>query len=98
MEMTPLTCVVLAGGPRDALAARDPDAPNKAFIPIAGRALVTRTIDALRSSQRIGHIIAVAPEKTHTSPALANVNERRPDGPRITDSLRSGLRDLPPDK
>jgi molybdopterin-guanine dinucleotide biosynthesis protein A len=98
MEMTRFTCVVLAGGPRDAVALRDPNAPNKAFISVAGRTLVTRTIDALRSSPRIGRIIIVAPESTHTSPTLANADERRTDGPRITDSLRSGLRDLPPDE
>lgn len=91
-------CVVLAGGPRDAVAALDADAPNKAFIPIAGRALASRTIDALRASPLIDRIIAVAPVTAGDHPALSNADEVRPDGARITDSLRSGLCDLPPDE
>jgi molybdopterin-guanine dinucleotide biosynthesis protein A len=93
-----LTCVVLAGGPKDAVAQLDPGAPNKAFVPIAGRALVARTIDALRAAPSIGYIIAVAPGSAHTHPALANADELRGDGERITDSLRSGLAHLPPDQ
>jgi GTP:adenosylcobinamide-phosphate guanylyltransferase len=92
-----LTCLVLAGGPRDAVAALDPNAPNKAFVAIAGRALVARTIDSLRTSPRIDRLIVVAPSSAHAHTALAKADERRPDGPHITDSLRSGLRDLPPD-
>lgn len=94
---TPLTCVVLAGGPKDAVAQLDPEAPNKAFVQIAGRALVARTIDALRASPSIGRIVAVAPESARAHPALADSDEQRADGKRITDSLRSGLVDLPPD-
>jgi molybdopterin-guanine dinucleotide biosynthesis protein A len=90
-------CIVLAGGPRDAVAALDDEAPNKAFLAVAGRALVARTIDALRESPYIGRIIAVAPLAAHDHPALANADEIRADGARIGDSLRSGLRDLPPD-
>ena len=91
-------CIVLAGGPRDAVAALDDDAPNKAFIHIAGRALAARTIDALRASPLIDRIVAVAPAPACRHPALADADEVRPDGARITDSLRSGLRDLPPDE
>jgi len=91
-------CVVLAGGPRDAVAALDADAPNKAFIPIAGRTLAARTIDALRASPLIDRIIAVAPAAAHDHPALTNADEVRADGARITDSLRSGIADLPPDE
>jgi GTP:adenosylcobinamide-phosphate guanylyltransferase len=91
-------CVVLAGGARDAVAALDVNAPNKAFIQIAGHTLAARTIDALRASPLIDRIIAVAPAAAHDHPALASANEVRADGARITDSLRSGLRDLPPDE
>jgi molybdopterin-guanine dinucleotide biosynthesis protein A len=90
-----LTCVVLAGGPRDAVAELWPDAPNKAFVPIAGRPLVARTIDALRASPSIGRLIAVAPEGARGHPALAAADELRLDGARITDSLHSGLAELP---
>ncbi|HTV74930.1 MAG TPA: NTP transferase domain-containing protein [Candidatus Acidoferrales bacterium] len=93
-----LTCVVLAGGPRDAVAELDAEAPNKAFVPIAGRALVARTIEALRASPSIGRIVVVAPEDARAHPALAEADERRPDGTRITDSLRSGLAGLPRDE
>lgn len=95
--MSGITTVVLAGGPPDAVSALQPGAPNKAFVEIAGTTLVQRTIDALRSSPEIGRIIAVAPVEAHDRAALAGADERRPDGVRITESLRSGLRDLPPD-
>jgi len=96
--VTGLTAVVLAGGPPDEVAALQPGAPNKAFVEIAGKALVQRTIEGLRSSPEIGRIVAVAPVSAHDSPALAGADEKRPDGIRITESLRSGLRDLPPDE
>lgn len=89
------TAIVLAGGPQDALAAKTPGAPNKAFVAVGGTALVERTLRALRSSASIGRIIVVAPEKVHGHPALALANEFRPDGKRITDSLRNGLSGLP---
>jgi molybdopterin-guanine dinucleotide biosynthesis protein A len=89
------TAVVLAGGPQDDLAAKTPGAPNKAFVAIDGIALVERTLRALRSSASIGRIIVVAPEKVHGHPALALANDFRPDGNRITDSLRNGLAGLP---
>lgn len=90
------TAVVLAGGPHDELAAKTPGAPNKAFVAVGGIALVERTLRALRASSSIGHIIVVAPESVHRHPALSLANERRRDGKRIRDSLRSGLANLPP--
>lgn len=95
--MSSITTIVLAGGPHDELAARTPGAPNKAFVEIGGMTLVERTLRALRSAPSVGRIIAVAPAQTHGSPALALADECRPDGERIRDSLRSGLRDLPAD-
>ena len=44
----PIDAVVLAGGPADALARRQPGAPNKAFVEIGGVALVGRVLAALR--------------------------------------------------
>ena len=93
-----MTAVVLAGGPHDELAARTPGAPNKAFVDICGMTLVERTLRALRASPSVGRIIVVAPASTHALAALALADECRPDGERIRDSLRSGLRDLPPDE
>lgn len=94
--MRTITAVVLAGGPRDALAARTPGAPNKAFVEIDGKTLVTRTLEALRSCAGIGRILVVAPATAREHPALALADEWRPDGVRIRDSLASGLDSLPP--
>ncbi len=96
--MKRICAVVLAGGPHDALAARTPGAPNKAFVEIAGVTLVERTLRALRASPSVGRIIAVAPPQMHGSSALAAADECRADGVRIRDSLRSGLTGLPPDE
>ena len=92
------TAVVLAGGPPDDVAALEPGAANKAFVRIAGVALVERTLRALRASREVGHIIVVAPESAHGHVALALADEVRADGTRIRVSLRNGLRDLPPDE
>jgi molybdopterin-guanine dinucleotide biosynthesis protein A len=90
------TAVVLAGGPADAVAALQPGAPNKAFIRVGGVTLVERTLRALRESGRIDRIVVVAPAHAHQHPALAAADECRADGVRISDSLRNGLRGLPP--
>jgi molybdopterin-guanine dinucleotide biosynthesis protein A len=95
--MSRITAIVLAGGPHDELAQHTPGAPNKAFVEIAGVTLIERTLRALHAAPSVGRIIAVAPPRTHGLPALALADECRPDGERIRDSLRSGLRDLPPD-
>ncbi|MDP9017088.1 MAG: NTP transferase domain-containing protein [Candidatus Eremiobacteraeota bacterium] len=89
-----ITTVVLAGGPQDAVAKLQPGAANKAFITVGGKALVTRTLEALRAAPSIGRIIVVAPPSVHGHTALALADEMRPDGIRIRDSLSSGLRDL----
>ena len=91
-----LNAVVLAGGPPDELVAGDPGAPNKAFLDIAGSALVARTLAPLRASPRIATIVAVAPSGARAAAALADADEIRPDGPRIADSLRSGVRGFDP--
>ncbi len=93
-----LTAIVLAGGAPDALTAGDPGAPNKAFLFVGGQPLVARGLTALRRTAGIGHIIAVAPGGERAAAALDAADEIRPDGARIADSLRSGLRDLPPDE
>ncbi|MBV8117038.1 MAG: NTP transferase domain-containing protein [Candidatus Eremiobacteraeota bacterium] len=93
-----MTCIVLAGGPRDAVAQLDPDAPNKAFLPVGGVPLVERTLGALRAAPSVGRIIVVAPESAHNHAALRLADEVRADGRRIRDSLRSGLSGLPQDE
>ena len=91
-----MTAVVLAGGKRDAVAASDPTAPNKAFVAIAGRTLVERTIDALRASPHVAEIVAVAPAGAAGRAELSGAGAVRPSGPRMRDSLRSGVDGLPP--
>jgi molybdopterin-guanine dinucleotide biosynthesis protein A len=92
-----IDAIVLAGGPQDELSATTPGAPNKAFVPIAGTSLVERTLTALRSSWRIKRIIAVVPASERSSPTLLQADETREAGETMTQSLRSGLRDLAPD-
>jgi len=92
-----LTTIVLAGGKPDAVAATQAGAPNKAFIEIAGKPLVSRTLEALRAAPSVGRIIVVAPPAAHNLPALLLADETREDGVRIRDSLSNGLRNLPPD-
>jgi GTP:adenosylcobinamide-phosphate guanylyltransferase len=86
-----LDAIVLAGGPADAVAALEPGAPNKAFVRVGGVPLVQRTIMGLRASSRIDRIVAVAPPSAAAHPALANASEVRGDGPRMLESLRSGM-------
>jgi molybdopterin-guanine dinucleotide biosynthesis protein A len=86
-----IDAVVLAGGPPDAVAALQPGAANKAFVRIGTAPLVTRTIAGLRASSRVDRVIVVAPVAAAADPALAAASEVRPDGPRMIDSLRSGL-------
>lgn len=93
-----MIAVVLAGGPPDEVSALQPGAPNKAFVRVGGIALVTRVLQALRSSRSIDHIVVVAPAASHTDLALAPADERRPDGVHITESLRNGLAGLPGDE
>jgi GTP:adenosylcobinamide-phosphate guanylyltransferase len=94
----PLNAIVLAGGPPDAVAALEPGAPNKAFVRIGELTLVERTLRAVRSVPRIERIVVVVPESTLAAGALAGADEARPDGPRMIESLRSGLAGFAPDE
>lgn len=80
------------------MSALAPHAWNKAFVPIAGKTLVERTIAGLRSAALVAQITVVAPAEAWGTAALANADHRRLDGERISDSLRSGLADFPPDE
>ena len=93
-----MKCVVLAGGPHDAIAATTPNAPNKAFALVAGRTLLERTLAPLRASSAIATIRVVAPQSARGHEAFALADEIVPDGEKIRDSLRSGLAGLPPDE
>jgi molybdopterin-guanine dinucleotide biosynthesis protein A len=83
--------IVLAGGGADAVSALEAGAPNKAFVTVGGVPLVTRTLRGLRASSRIDRIVVVAPPSAAAHPALAAASEVRGDGPRIMESLRSGM-------
>jgi GTP:adenosylcobinamide-phosphate guanylyltransferase len=97
-SVTGMNAVVLAGGPPDAVAALEPGAANKAFVPIAGTTLVERALRALRDVPRIARIIVVAPLAALDHPALALADERRPDGPHMIESLMNGVAGFSPDE
>lgn len=92
-----MEAIVLAGGPLDDIARLQPGAPNKAFVRIGGVTLVGRVMTALRGSSEIGRVVVVAPSSVEGHPDLASADELRPDGVRITESLRNGLAGLAPD-
>jgi GTP:adenosylcobinamide-phosphate guanylyltransferase len=89
-----MDAVVLAGGPHDAIARLQPGAPNKAFVEIGGITLVGRVLAALRGAASVGRLIVVAPPSMSGHRDLSLANELRPDGVRITESLRNGLAGL----
>jgi len=93
-----MNVVVLAGGPADELTAHTPGAPNKAYVEIAGKTLLQRTIEPLRAASSVSRIIVVTPQSAFAHPAALLADERRLDGKRIRDSLQSGLTGLPPDE
>lgn len=92
-----IDAVVLAGGPLDDIARLQPDAPNKAFVEIGGVTLAARVLAALRGSSSVGQIVVVAPPSVRGRRDLASADELRPDGVRITESLRNGLSGFAPD-
>jgi GTP:adenosylcobinamide-phosphate guanylyltransferase len=93
-----MDAIVLAGGPPDAVAALQPGAPNKAFVEIGGVSLVARVLAALDAAASIERTVVVAPVDALDRAELALAGERRPDGKRITDSLRHGLAGFDPDR
>jgi GTP:adenosylcobinamide-phosphate guanylyltransferase len=96
-NMPKLTAIILAGGARDEVCRDSPLAANKAFVEVGGSPLVTRVSRALREAENVGHIIVVAPDDAPSQPLLL-CDERRTSGATITDSLRAGFADLPPDE
>ncbi len=92
-----LPAVVLAGGKADAVAALQPGRPNKAFLRIAGQALLERTVAGLRAAESIGSICIVAPDGCN-DPAIAAGDTRVAAGTRIGASLASGLAERAPDE
>jgi GTP:adenosylcobinamide-phosphate guanylyltransferase len=91
-----IDAIVLAGGPHDEVARMQPGAPNKAFVDIGGMTLVGRVLAALRAAAGIRHIVVVAPPNVAEHPDLSRADELRPDGKRITESLRSGMHGFEP--
>lgn len=91
-----IDAVVLAGGPHDEVASLQPGAPNKAFVEIGDVTLVGRVLAALRAAPSVGRIVVVAPPSMNGHPDLAAADDLRPDGVRITESLRNGLSGLQP--
>ena len=103
MALTRTAAIVLAGGPRDAVAALEPGAPNKAFVRVAGRTLLARTLDAIDATPSLGPVVIVAPPSARDRAELASdgavgePRDVRDDGATMAESLCSGLRGLDPD-
>jgi molybdopterin-guanine dinucleotide biosynthesis protein A len=93
-----MDAIVLAGGPVDAVARLAPGVPNKCFVEIGGRTMLSRVLSALREAPSMGRVVVVAPPAVRDHPALEQADELRADGERITDSLRSGLEGFPPER
>jgi molybdopterin-guanine dinucleotide biosynthesis protein A len=93
----PITAIVLAGGERDEVCRDDPDAVNKAFVQVNGAPLVMYALRALREAAGVQTIIVVAPSNAPDD-ALRLADGRRESGPKLSDSLESGMRDLDPDQ
>ncbi|MGA8576953.1 MAG: nucleotidyltransferase family protein [Candidatus Cybelea sp.] len=89
--MALIDALVLAGGPQDEVALLQPGAPNKCFVEIEGVTLIGRVLAALRSTLSVGRIVVVAPPSMNGHRDLSPADELRPDGVRITESLRNGL-------
>lgn len=94
----PITAVVLAGGPPDAVAALAPGATNKAFVSVGNRTLIERTLAALRATPAVVRVVVVTPPAAHGRSDLAPADELRPDGPTMLESLHSGVRGAPEDE
>lgn len=89
---------MLAGGPPDAVAALAPGAPNKAFVAVANRTLIERTLAALRATPAVTRIVVVTPPSAHGRGDLALADELRPDGATMLESVHSGVRGAPGDE
>jgi len=59
VALAEVDAAVLAGGGREA--GLPAGIPNKAFLPVAGKPLVERVLDALRDSSRVRRTVLVAP-------------------------------------
>jgi 2-C-methyl-D-erythritol 4-phosphate cytidylyltransferase len=95
-----VAALVLAAGRGERLGAPVP----KAFLPLAGRPLVLRAIEALAACPEIERIVAVVPapelERVAALPrdfaGAAKLAEPVAGGPERQDSMRAGLEALPP--
>jgi molybdopterin-guanine dinucleotide biosynthesis protein A len=92
-----LTAIVLAGGGRDEVCRDDPEAVNKAFVSLNGVPLVMYALRALREASLVQTILVTAPPSAPDD-ALKLADGRRESGPKLSDSLESGMRDLDPDQ
>jgi GTP:adenosylcobinamide-phosphate guanylyltransferase len=66
-------------------------------VRIGDQTLVGRTLAPLRASAHIERIVVVTPPSMWEHPDLRDADELRPDGERIAESLRNGLKGLAPD-
>lgn len=101
LEQPAVAALVLAAGRGERLG----EGVSKAFVPLAGRTLVERSIRALAASKRIDRIVPVVADRDRAAFAaiatgLADVAELAGavgGGAERQDSMRAGLASLPPE-
>lgn len=92
--------LVLAGGKLESDFAGHVDVPHKALIPIGGRTMIERVLDALQESPSIGAIALVEPESGLPEEILSRASAVARGGATMIASLQAGLQafDELPDK
>ncbi|MGE0488528.1 MAG: NTP transferase domain-containing protein [Vulcanimicrobiota bacterium] len=88
--------VLLAGGQFKDLPPDEPVPSSKGLLPIGGRPMAARTLDALVGSERVGRVIMVTPHSVEefSDPAWEGVDHLAPAGERLIDSFRSGMENV----
>ncbi|MCA9797518.1 MAG: NTP transferase domain-containing protein, partial [Candidatus Eremiobacteraeota bacterium] len=85
--------VLLAGGQFKDLPPGEPVPPSKGLLPIGGRPMAARTLEALVGSQRVGRVIMVTSHSADhfTDPVWDGVDHLAAAGERLIDSFRAGM-------
>ncbi len=88
--------IILAGGPMDEALAGVSDAPNKAYIHIGDRPMVSYVIEAARQSRYLDRIVLVTEQEWLTPELSGMVDIIAPPGEKIVLSLGCGIQALSP--
>lgn len=96
MDNLTIDAIILAGGGMDESLRDSSDAPNKAFIDVAGKPMVQYVIEAAKGVPEIGRIVLGAEEKHIPSSLKDMVDLIAPPGATILKSLLSAMGVLNP--